>query len=318
MSLPNQSFLVYSTKDNDFNIRFENKEEPIKISDILKASSEGKVYHISLGEDNQITASKRNGNERHYNFTGSGSCEMIINWQAKDSKGNSIDCSMTVEVGLSGILKVIGEPKFGDLKFTDSLSEEEEGKMLKLVEQNKEVFINGKTLYQVFIDTGKNVSNQPMQEEETFIRNPLASPQLPILDSSGYSSLENPSIPSSRRSSFSFEGEEEYEQEENELRNKVKKLENRVKELEKENEYLRKKNAELEKLSQEIAEESDRRGGELIEENQALQKKIMGLETKLERMVKELDSKNQEIEQFSQTVGELEQALKDKDSKIAD
>ncbi|MDR3131860.1 MAG: hypothetical protein LBU02_02070 [Rickettsiales bacterium] len=45
-SLPNQSFLAYSTKDNDFNIRFENKEEPVKISDILRASSEGKVYHI--------------------------------------------------------------------------------------------------------------------------------------------------------------------------------------------------------------------------------------------------------------------------------
>ncbi|MDG7052807.1 MAG: hypothetical protein LKM45_02870 [Wolbachia endosymbiont of Alcedoecus sp.] len=147
LSLPNQSFLVYSTKDNDFNIRFENKEEAIKISDILKASSEGKVYHISLGEDNQITASKKNGNERHYNFTGSGSCEMTINWQAKDSNGNSISCSMTVKVGLIGILKVIGEPKFGDLKFTDSLSEEEGNEILELVKQNKEVFIDGKTLY---------------------------------------------------------------------------------------------------------------------------------------------------------------------------
>ncbi|MCM1001273.1 MAG: hypothetical protein KTV72_02995 [Wolbachia endosymbiont of Melophagus ovinus] len=210
LSLPNQSFLVYSTKDNDFNIRFENKEEPIKISDILRASSEGKVYHMSLGEDNQITASKKNGNERHYNFTGSGSCEMTINWQAKDSKGNSISCSMTVEVGLSGILKVIGESKFGDLKFTSSLSEEEEGKMLKLVEQNKEVFINGKTLYQAFIDTGKNVGNQPTPKEETFIRNPPASPQLPTPDSSGYFST---STPSSRRGSFSnvsgFVGEDE-------------------------------------------------------------------------------------------------------------
>ncbi|MEY2393466.1 hypothetical protein [Wolbachia endosymbiont of Tettigetta isshikii] len=162
MSLSDQSFLAYSTKDNDFNIRFENKEEPVKISDILRASSEGKVYHISLGEDNQITASKKNGNERHYNFTGSGSCGMTINWQAKDFEGNSISCSMTVEVGLSGILKVIGEPKFGDLKFTSSLSEEEEGKILKLVEQSKEVFINGKSLLEAFIGTDKNVGNQPM------------------------------------------------------------------------------------------------------------------------------------------------------------
>ncbi|MCA4774138.1 hypothetical protein [Wolbachia endosymbiont of Mansonella perstans] len=67
-SLPNQSFSAYSKKDNDFNIRFENKEEPIKISNILKASSEGKGYHISLGENSKITARRKKDNERHYNF----------------------------------------------------------------------------------------------------------------------------------------------------------------------------------------------------------------------------------------------------------
>jgi|GEM_PF-2266206 len=203
-SLPNQNFLAYSTKDNDFNIRFESKKEPVKISDILRASSEGEVYHISLGRDNQITASKKNGNERHYDFTGSGSSEMIINWQAKDSEGNSIDSSIIIAVGSSGILKVIGEPKFGGLKFTSSLSEEEGDKILKLVEQNKEVFINGKSLLEAFIGMGKNMSDQPIQEEETFIRNLPELPQLPTPDSSGYFS---PGTPSSRRSSFSVESE---------------------------------------------------------------------------------------------------------------
>jgi hypothetical protein len=151
---------------------------------------------------------------------------MTINWQAKDSEGNIIDCSMTIEVGSSGILEVIGEPKFGDLKFTSSLSEEEGNKILKLVEQNKEVFINGETLYQAFVDIGRNVSDQPIQENETFIRNPPESPQSPTPDSSGYSS---PSTPSSRRSSLSLD-EEEYEQDE---------LENRTKELEEENAHLR-------------------------------------------------------------------------------
>ncbi|MDR2609301.1 MAG: hypothetical protein LBC06_01750 [Rickettsiales bacterium] len=108
---------------------------------------------------------------------------------------------MTIEVGSDGIQGVIGEPKFGNLKFTSSLSEEEGNKILKLVEQNKEVFINGKTLYQAFVDMGKNVSNQPMLEEETFIQNPPESPQSPTPDSSGYSS---PSTPSSRRSSLSW------------------------------------------------------------------------------------------------------------------
>jgi len=149
-SLPSENFLVYTTKDNDFQIRFENKEKPIEISTLLRASDEGKVYNLSLGKDSQITATKK-GSERHYDFTGSSSCEMTINWQAKDSKGNSIDCSMTLEVNSKGIKRVIDEPKFGEITDPEEV--------LKLVEQNKEVFINGKTLHQAFTDMGKSVNN---------------------------------------------------------------------------------------------------------------------------------------------------------------
>ncbi|WP_353270668.1 hypothetical protein [Wolbachia endosymbiont (group A) of Hedychridium roseum] len=161
-SLPGQNFLAYSTKDNDFKIRFENEEKPIEISNILRASREGKVYNISLEKDSQITATKK-GSERHYDFTGSSSCEMTINWQAKDSEGNSIDCSMIVKLDSSGIQSVIGEPKFGDLKFTP---EEIKDKILKLVEQNKEVFINGKTLHQAFTDMSRSVDDQQVPAEE--------------------------------------------------------------------------------------------------------------------------------------------------------
>ncbi|MDR2547958.1 MAG: hypothetical protein LBC34_00385 [Rickettsiales bacterium] len=300
-SLPNQNFLAYSTKDNDFNISFESKEEPVKISDILRASSEGEVYHISLGGDNQITASKKNGNERHYDFAGPGSCEMTINWQAKDSEGNSIDSSMTIEVGSDGILEVIGEPKFGEI--TDS------EEVLKLVKQNKEVFINGKTLYQAFVDMGKGMSNQPTQEEETFIRNPPASPQSHEQDSAYFPSVST-STSFSRRSSLSLD-EEEYEQEE-------KELENKVKELEKENEYLRKENAELKILNAKITREGDNEISRLGEEKQALEGKVKELRTKLEKSEKELDGKNQGIGQLNQKIGELEQKLKDKGSEIAD
>ncbi|WP_353276120.1 hypothetical protein [Wolbachia endosymbiont (group A) of Pipizella viduata] len=195
-SLPGQNFLAYSTKDNDFKIRFENEEKPIEISNILRASREGKVYNISLEKDSQITATKK-GSERHYDFTGSSSCEMTINWQAKDSEGNSIDCSMIVKLDSSGIQSVIGEPKFGDLKFTP---EETKDKILKLVEQNKEVFINGKTLHQAFTDMSRSVDDQQVPAEEIFTKDPHISPQSPTPSSSGYSS---PSTPSSRKSSFS-------------------------------------------------------------------------------------------------------------------
>lgn len=203
-SLPSQNLLAYSTTDNDFKIRFENEEKPIEISNILRSSSEGKVYNISLGKDSQITATKK-GSERHYDFTGSSSCEMTINWQAKDSEGNNIDCSMTVKLDSGGIQSVIGEPKFGDLKFTP---EETKDKILKLVEQNKEVFINGKTLHQAFTDMSRSVDDQQVPAEEIFTKDPHISPQSPTPSSSGYFS------PGSRRSSLSVEsevGDEEFE-----------------------------------------------------------------------------------------------------------
>ncbi len=190
-SLPGQNFLVYPTKDNDFKIRFENEEKSIEISNILRASSEGKVYNISLGKDSQITATKK-GSERHYDFTGSSSCEMTINWQAKDSEGNSIDCSMTVKLDSGGIQSVIGEPKFGGITSSEEV--------LKLVGQNKEVFINRKTLYQAFTDMSRSVDDQQVPAEEIFTKDPHISPQSPTPSSSGYSS---PSTPSSRRSSIS-------------------------------------------------------------------------------------------------------------------
>uniref|UniRef100_UPI00333FA646 hypothetical protein n=2 Tax=Wolbachia endosymbiont (group B) of Pilophorus perplexus TaxID=3066160 RepID=UPI00333FA646 len=191
-SLPSENFLVYTTQDNEFKIRFENKEKPIEISTLLRASDEGKVYNLSLGKDSQITATKK-GSERHYDFTGSSSCEMTINWQAKDSKGNSIDCSMTVEVNSKGIKRVIDEPKFGEITDPEEV--------LKLVEQNKEVFINGKTLYQTFTDMVKSVNEQQTPADETFTKD---SPQSATPSSSGYSSLNTPS---SRRSSLSISSE---------------------------------------------------------------------------------------------------------------
>ncbi|WP_353284810.1 hypothetical protein [Wolbachia endosymbiont (group A) of Lasioglossum fulvicorne] len=100
-----------------------------------------------------------------------------------------------------GIQSVIGKPKFGDLKFTP---EETKDKILKLVEQNKEVFINGKTLHQAFTDMSRSVDDQQVPAEEIFTKDPHISPQSPTPSSSGYSS---PSTPSSRRSSSSVESE---------------------------------------------------------------------------------------------------------------
>ncbi|MCA7009841.1 coiled-coil domain-containing protein [Wolbachia endosymbiont of Tribolium confusum] len=308
-SLPSENFLVYTTQDNEFKIRFENKEKPIEISTLLRASDEGKVYNLSLGKDSQITATKK-GSERHYDFTGSSSCEMTINWQAKDSKGNSIDCSMTVEVSSKGIKRVIDEPKFGEITDPEEV--------LKLVEQNKEVFINGKTLHQAFTDMGKSVNNQQTPAEETFTKDSLQSP---IPSSSGYSSL---STPSSRRSSLSisseFNGEDEtfesntFDEEEN--KQEGNELEDRIGELEEENTYLKEQSAKLKKHNTRITEEGDEELNKLTKEKQDLEKEVTRLKDELKRKEKELAEKDQDIKQLERKVSTLEQSQKNKNVRI--
>ncbi|CAH2217005.1 hypothetical protein C1A_686 [Wolbachia endosymbiont of Culex quinquefasciatus JHB] len=304
-SLPSENFLVYTTKDNDFQIRFKNKEKPIEISTLLRASDEGKVYNLSLGKDSQITATKK-GSERHYDFTGSSSCEMTINWQAKDSKGNSIDCSMTVEVNSKGIKRVIGEPKFGGITSSEEA--------LKLVEQNKEVFINGKTLYQTFTDMVKSVNNQQTPAEETFTKD---SPQSATPSSSGYSSLNTPS---SRRSSLSisseFNGEDEIFESDTFSDEEENKQEGN--ELEEENTYLKKENAELKSRNTKITEEGEAEASQLIEEKQDLAKEVTRLKDELKRKEKELAEKDKEIDRLAQKVTVLEQSQKDKNARIKD
>ncbi|WP_264729985.1 coiled-coil domain-containing protein [Wolbachia endosymbiont (group B) of Episyrphus balteatus] len=304
-SLPSENFLVYTTQDNEFKIRFENKEKPIEISTLLRASDEGKVYNLSLGKDSQITATKK-GSERHYDFTGSSSCEMTINWQAKDSKGNSIDCSMTVEVNSKGIKRVFDEPKFGEITDPEEV--------LKLVEQNKEVFINGKTLYQTFTDMVKSVNEQQTPAEETFTKD---SPQSATPSSSGYSSLNTPS---SRRSSLSisseFNGEDEIFESDTFSDEEENKQEGN--ELEEENTYLKKENAELKSRNTKITEEGEAEASQLIEGKQDLEKEVTRLKAELKRKEKELAEKDKDIEQLAQKVTVLEQSQEDKNVRITD
>ncbi|MDV6248761.1 coiled-coil domain-containing protein [Wolbachia endosymbiont of Zaprionus taronus] len=310
-SLPGQNFLVYPTKDNDFKIRFENEEKPIEISNILRTSSEGKVYNISLGKDSQITATKK-GSERHYDFTGSSSCEMTINWQAKDSEGNSIDCSMTVKLDSGGIQSVIGEPKFGGITSSEEV--------LKLVGQNKEVFINGKTLYQAFTGISKSVDDQQVPAEEIFTKDLHISPQSPTPSSSGYSS---PSTPSSRRSSIStssefsdedeiFEDdmsgdEEEYEQEG---------LKDEVEELEEEKETFAKYFAVQAKQLEDLRLERDSLRDKVNEQQRA----IFERGQRIKEQEEELQDKNDVIknlnDQLKDKKGETNEANKELQRKL--
>ncbi|WP_265024962.1 hypothetical protein [Wolbachia endosymbiont (group B) of Protocalliphora azurea] len=302
-SLPSENFLVYTTQDNEFKIRFENKEKPIEISTLLRASDEGKVYNLSLGKDSQITATKK-GSERHYDFTGSSSCEMTINWQAKDSKGNSIDCSMTVEVNSKGIKRVIDEPKFGEITDPEEV--------LKLVEQNKEVFINGKTLYQAFTDMGKSVNDQQTPAEETFTKN---SPQSPILSSSGYSS------PDSRRSSFSSISKSSDKEEVDEIIDGIEKLKEEKEMLA---QYFAKQAKQLEDLKSErnsLKKEVNEQQQAIFERDQKIEEQDASIKSLTEKL-KKSEELNQKIEKEGgtgiRTLNEGKQDLEKEFTRLKD
>ncbi|UXX39743.1 coiled-coil domain-containing protein [Wolbachia endosymbiont of Oryzaephilus surinamensis] len=220
---------------------------------------------------------------------------------------------MTVEVNSKGIKRVIDEPKFGEITDPEEV--------LKLVEQNKEVFINGKTLYQTFTDMVKSVNEQQTPADETFTKD---SPQSATPSSSGYSSLNTPS---SRRSSLSIssevsDGDEVFESDtfndEEEHKQGGKGLEDRVAELEKENTYLKKENAELKSHNTKIIQEVDEELSKLTEEKQDLAKEFTRLKDELKRKEKELAEKDKDIEQLAQKVTVLEQSQKDKNARITD
>ncbi|OCA06347.1 OmpH family outer membrane protein [Wolbachia endosymbiont of Trichogramma pretiosum] len=204
---------------------------------------------------------------------------------------------MTVEVNSKGIKRVIGEPKFG------GITSSEEG--LKLVEQNKEVFINGKTLYQTFTDMVKSVNEQQTLVEEIFTKD---SPKLATSSSSGYHS------PGSRRSSLSisseFNGEDEifesntFDEEEN--KQEGNELQDRIRELEEENTYFKEQNAKLKKHNKRITEEGDEEQNKLTEEKQDLGKEVTRLKDELKRKEKELAKKDQDIKQLQPKVTVLE------------
>ncbi|WP_261983865.1 hypothetical protein [Wolbachia pipientis] len=208
---------------------------------------------------------------------------------------------MTVKLDSSGIQSVVGEPKFGDLKFTP---EETKDKILKLVEQNKEVFINGKTLYKAFTDMGQSVDNT---------QGP--SSQLPILSSSA---------PSSRRSSLSsvsefsdedeiFEDdmssdEEEYEQEG--LKDKVDKIINEIEELEEEKETFAKYFAAQAKQLEDLRLERNSLKSTLAELEESYKEKEDILQEELKSVKESLEQLQnilqQEKDQATQTEVEYE------------
>ncbi|MDR0772754.1 MAG: hypothetical protein LBE46_00210 [Wolbachia pipientis] len=203
---------------------------------------------------------------------------------------------MTVKLDSGGIQSVIGEPKFGDLKFTP---EETKDKILKLVEQNKEVFINGKTLYQAFTDMGQSVDNT---------QGP--SSQLPILSSSA-PSLRRSSLSSVSESSDEDEifeddmssDEEEYEQEG--LKDKVDKIINEIEELEEGKETFAKYFAAQAKQLEDLRLERNSFRDKVNEQQRA----IFERGQRIKEQEEELQDKNDVIKS-------LNHQLKDKESEI--
>lgn len=315
-STENQEFLVYPKSDNSLEMRFigdDPKQISVETSSVLRASPEGKTINISLGIDSTISAIRKKGDEgdeRHYYFSNSDSCKMVIDWQAKDDQGKLINCSMTLRVGPNGVEAVIDEPKFGGI--TD------EKKVIELVRQNTEVFINGKSLYQACTSMTQSVNNQ-QKAGETIL--PISAEEKDISRSNSNLSDKNdsgvltPSLTSSDNEyeSDDFENEVKVEEDEHEeLEQKSKQSQKDNKELEQENEQLRENNEKLEQKNKQLKQINE----EFRQDNTQLKKDHKELKERNERIIEEGDDYRLQLGKSEEKVRLLESELAKKEDEL--
>ena len=113
--------------------------KPIRTSDILQDNENTQQLNVYCNKELEVNIC-REGKGRNYKFEKGVHYKITSTWPATDKNGKSFECKMIMNVGSNGITKIV---KFMDKDCT-SLSEEDK----KLIEENKELRINGKSLLQ--------------------------------------------------------------------------------------------------------------------------------------------------------------------------
>ncbi|MDR2978591.1 MAG: hypothetical protein LBU56_04290 [Rickettsiales bacterium] len=168
-------FQAYYTGTNDadriLNINLTNYDgnEPIRISDILQQEKNISELNVYCDKKHDIYAYREN-KKRHYEFKEGAYYEMTSTWPATDKSGKIFMCTMVMNVSSDGITEI--------LKFDGRDFESPSKEFWELIELNKELYIQGLSLYdavKALLERNKNaplpdvvlVANNNLQNNES-------------------------------------------------------------------------------------------------------------------------------------------------------
>ncbi|AZU37089.1 hypothetical protein BBB02_00260 [Wolbachia endosymbiont of Bemisia tabaci] len=135
-----------------------------KIEEMERNKNEVKIVEIYSNDKRIATIEKNDNGQRNYYFVKDATCDMKIMWSAEDEKGNSVNCSISLNVNP-------GEIKIGQSTINGKDVELDE--ILKLAEQNGDVLIEGEALYEFL---GRDLEQDVQSQKEEIVTLEAAVP----------------------------------------------------------------------------------------------------------------------------------------------
>nr|WP_254229865.1 hypothetical protein [Wolbachia pipientis] len=132
-----------------------NRSEPIRISDILQQERGISTLNIYCDKKHDIYAYRKD-KERHYEFKEGAYYEMTSTWSVQDKDGETVTCTMVMNVSNSGITKVL---QFNGKDFKSPPEE-----FWELIRQNEELYIQDLSLHdavKALLKKNKNANIAP-------------------------------------------------------------------------------------------------------------------------------------------------------------
>ncbi|MGL9726405.1 MAG: hypothetical protein ACR5KV_07650 [Wolbachia sp.] len=133
-----QAFYNDTNKVLNINLIHYNKNEPVRIGDILQQERDISALNIYCDKKHDIYV-YRKGNKRHYEFEEGAYYEMTSTWSVQNKHGKTFTCTMVMNVSSVGIIEV--------LQFNGKGFELPSKKFWELIRQNEELYIQSLSLH---------------------------------------------------------------------------------------------------------------------------------------------------------------------------
>ncbi|WCR58781.1 MAG: Chromosome partition protein Smc [Wolbachia endosymbiont of Ctenocephalides felis wCfeF] len=303
---------AYYTETNDadriLNINLANHDgnEPIRISDILQQEKNISKLNVYCDKKHDIYAYRKN-KKRYYEFKEGAYYEMISTWPATDKSGKTFMCTMVMNVSSDGITEI--------LKFDGRDFESPSREFWELIGLNKELYIQGLSLYdavKALLERNKNAPLPdvvPTADNDSRNSEPIRSNQDKEIEKQevhpGHDADNNPISPTNSDASTQTEVDSRQVATQQEIKELNKQRDDLQRELERAKQAIEAQEKKIENLQVEknkIHEESREEVEKLNEKIEAMKQKIEWLERGSSNLQSELEKekqKNVELEKYN-------------------